>query len=274
LEGLAVKNGYHDLVPDWKPKVIKDSNWIHIPRTNAGVFGHLYKKKIVLFKNEYLTPFAGRLSGYIKRRGITIDTAKKWELGVDSENKRAIFIVRDTVGRLAVVIGRDVTGKSHVKYSNYVLDRLNHKLVPFIDHTREKDFVSPMKSCFLYGEQKAAAVLGGDSDRKVNDLIVVEGAMDVLKLWQFGFNAVGVLGSYPSETQIEKLVTLVPKKSRLIIMADADDAGRKLASSLGVALGDRLSVFNAILPEGIDPGDAMESQINEAIEKSKMIGLT
>ena len=270
LEGLAIKNGHHDLVPDWKPKKVKDSNWIHIPRTNVGVFGHLYKKKFVLFKDDYLQPFAGKLSGYIKRRGITIETAREWELGIDSENRRATFPVRDMQGRLAVVIGRDVTGKSRVKYSNYVLDKKNKKMVPFIDHDREKDFVSPMKSCFLYGEHKAFAVSNGDS-AAYSDLIVAEGPMDVLRLWQFGLNAVGILGSYASETQIEKIAMLVPRKYRLIIMGDPDEAGRKMASELGKSLKDRISVFNASLPEGIDPGEADEYQINEAIKKSAWV---
>ena len=272
LEGLAVKNGHTDLVPDWKPKRVGDRPWMSVPSTNAGQFRHLYtrKKKPVLFKDDYLKPFVGVLSGYLKTRGITLDTAREWELGVDKLHARATFTVRDHEGRLALVVGRDVTDTAWVKYSNYVLDRLHKRMQPFIDHRREHDFITPTKSYFLYGEHKAWKVMEGESNRRSKDLIVVEGAMDMLRLWQCGWNAVAILGSYASEVQVEKLITLVPKGGRLIIMADGDEAGRKMTNKIVEMIGDRLPVYDAQLDVDIDPGMLVESEIDEAMKDARL----
>ena len=276
LEGLAIRSGNGDLVPDWKPKNVNEKEWIPVPSTNASKFRHLYskKKRPVLFKDIYLEPFLGVLSGYLKSRGITKETARAWELGVDKRHGRAIFVVRDMEGRLAVVIGRDVTGRSRIRYSNYVLDRKNKRMEPFIDHKRERDFVSPTKSLFLYGEHKAKEMMQGGGDRRSSDLVVVEGAIDVLKMWQLGWNAVAVLGSFPSDTQMEKLVALTPRKGRLVIMADGDEAGRKLTGAIGKKLGKRLPVFDAQLDEGLDPGEATEDEIDDAMNSMATVNLT
>lgn len=280
LEGLAVSRGHGDLVPDWKPKKIEASDWYHIPSTNAGIFSHACKekKRPVLFRDDYLKPFLGRLSNHLIRRGITLDTAREWELGVDHENKRAIFTVRDYEGRLAAVIGRDVTDRSKVKYSNYVLDTFNGRMVPFIDHEREEDFRSPTKSFFLYGEFHAYKFLKGEAERPLAidrpHLIVVEGPTDVLHLWQMGWNVVAALGSYPSEMQAEKAVTLLPRGGKVVIMGDGDEAGRKFAKALGEKIGERCPTFNGILPDGVDPGDSDNKLIEEVFDTAQMFSLT
>jgi hypothetical protein len=276
LEGLAIQNGHPDLVPDWKPKKLGERPWLYVPSTNAGKFRHLYrkKKKPPLFRDVHLEPFKGVLSGYLKARGITLDTAREWELGLDRRNRRAIFPVRNMEGTLALLVGRDVTGRSRVKYSNYVFDKTYQAMVPFIDHQRESEFVSPAKSHFLYGEHKAWDVAHSSSDRRSTDLIVVEGAIDVLMVWQWGWNVVGVLGSYPSEVQIEKLVSLTPRGQRLVVMADGDEPGRKLTTAIGERIGSRVPVFDAQLDEGMDPGGATEQEIDEALSGACMIHLT
>jgi DNA primase len=230
----------------------------------------------VLFKDDYLEPFVGVLPGYLKRRGISLETAREWELGLDRDWGRAIFVVRDFKGRLGVVVGRDVTGQSRIKYSNYVLDRKNKKMIPFIDHEREHDFIGPTKSRFLYGEYQAWKVQDGsfDTGRRSKDLIVVEGAIDLLNLWQMGWNVVAVLGSFPSKTQLEKLVMLVPRGGRLIVMADGDKAGRKMTETINEALNKRVNVFDAQLSDDLDPGALSEEQASDVLGKVSMMALT
>jgi 5S rRNA maturation endonuclease (ribonuclease M5) len=272
LEWLAVQTGNEDLVPEWKPKKVKTSDWFYIPPTNAGVFARMveHEKKPVLFKDDYLKPFVGVLSAYLKDRGVNIETAKQWELGLDREYNRATFTVRDYQGRLAVVIGRDITGKSKVKYSNYVLDRRNKELVPFIDHDREEEFIGPTKSFFLYGEHLAWKVMNGEMERRSNDLILVEGPTDVLAVWQMGWNVVGVMGSYVSKPQIEKLVTLVPKNGRLVILADGDEPGEKLSKKASKDIDSRVPVYIGSLPDGADPGKASEQEIEEYLKTARV----
>lgn len=277
LEGLACHTGNKDLVPDDSFRDVKPKPWLFLKANNVAKFGHLYdeKKKPVLFKDVYLDLFIRMLPGYLKKRGLKLETAKAWEICFDRENRRAIFVMRDIGGRLAAVVGRDVTGNAWVKYSNYVLDRKNKRMVPGIDHDREEDFISPTKSLFLYGEHMAWKVCQGeDLSRKNMDLIVVEGALDALMLWQRGFNVVAILGSYPSDAQVEKLVMMTPRDARLVIMADGDDAGRKMTENLGGKTGSRVPTLDAVLPDGVDPGEATDEQIDDALRQATMFGLT
>lgn len=271
LEYLAARSGQFDLIPDWKPSSVTSTSW-HVHNVRVGVYtGRKQKAGAVFFREEYLERFSlGSLYGYLKNRGVTKETAIRWELGVDTKNKRAIFVLRDVEGRVGLVVGRDITGKAFAKYSNYVLDAISGELVPYIDHSREQDFRSPTKRFFLYGERESLLSRGKDP----RDLIVMEGAIDVLISWQRGYNAVGVLGSSPSEFQIEKMISLVPNGKRLVIAADGDDAGKKLVSEINRAIGRKIPVYCADLPEGKDPASISEEEMDFALNGAKIVGLT
>jgi len=274
LERLAINNGFDDLVPEWQPKKV-DRDWINVPATNIAAFRNTMRKKEepVFFEDQYIEPFTGLLSAYLKHRGILLDTAKAWELGVDKPNKRAMFIVRDMEGRLAVLIGRDTTNKSQIKYTNYVFDRKHKRFFPFIDHNREEDFIGPTKRFFLYGELFAKRV-HDDPYRKSNDLVVVEGPMDVLNVWQYGLNVVGVMGSYPSQEQVDKMIKLVPEGGRLITLMDADKAGRDCVTEIGRRAEMAVPILDAQLPEGLDLGDASKEEVFQAIGGAEILVLT
>lgn len=228
----------------------------------------MYKKKEPVYYDEkYLAPYLGVLSGYLRKRGITLDTARNWKLGLDKEHSRAIFPVFDCEGKLAVIVGRDITGRSKVKYSFYSLDTKNEKMCPFIDHERFSDFLSPTKSLFLYGEDKAFRVANVESDRITGDLIVVEGQMDVLNMWQLGYNVVATSGSMVSNVQLEKLITLLPKGGRLVVMGDGDSAGKKMIDHVGKVLKNRVPVYVAVLENGLDPGGLTETEARDILQK-------
>lgn len=275
LEYVAVHSGNQDLVPEWQPKKErKDEPWLRIPSTNVGVFGSMFEKKIVFFDEELIKPFVGRVSKYVLDRGITLDTARTWELGVDRVNRRAIFVLRDMEGKVAVVIGRDVSGRSKIRYSNYLWDKRDNEMVPFPDHSRDDDFEGPTKSFFLYGERLAWLHCKGEVERRSSDLVLVEGAVDVLKVWQLGWNVVALLGSHLSNNQIDKVVGLLPKNGRVIMMMDGDKAGRTCAKEAGSLLVERVPVMVATLSDGMDPGAAPQDEINDAIESAKVFSLT
>ena len=59
-------------------------------------------------------------------------------------------------------------------------------------------------------------------------LIIVEGFFDVMKLWQLGFKrAVSIMGSSLSVVQEELIKQATKSDSRIILMFDEDNAGRK-----------------------------------------------
>jgi DNA primase len=267
MEGLAIKSGNNDLVPDYKPRKPARTSWyfkkkrdrFDIPANN---------ERPVLFKDERLMPFHGVLSEYLIQRGITVETARTWELGKDSRFKRAIFPTRDYQGRLAVITGRDVTDKSRMKYSHYVLDTKSDIMMPYIPKERdENEFVRPTKKFFLYGEH-IYWPRRFEAEYQKQDLVVVEGPMDVLSMYQKGYNAVAIQGSYPSDYQVNKLVELTPRFGRLIVMADSDKAGENLTVGIIREIRNRVPVYDASLKTGYDPDSADKDDIEFALQNA------
>lgn len=259
IEGLAFLYGHTDLVDGGAVRSSRKGWYYREPRDRFDL--PRYEDRPVRFKDDYLEPFVGVLPGYLLDRGISIDTARKWELGKDKRYSRATFTVREYTGHLAMIIGRDITGKSLAKYSNYILDRVRKRMLPFLPRQRgENDFVRPTKKFFLYGEH-IHYPRRNDESYQSSDLIVVEGPMDVLRLDQYGYNAVGLLGSSPSAYQINKLVELAPRAGRVIAMADGDDAGRRLTKALEKQLKYRVSLYDAQLSDGMDPDGLSAEEI-------------
>lgn len=202
---------------------------------------------------------------YLKRRGISGHLAKKFGLGYapagwnhlleifkDSEallsagllikktegkgfydrfRDRIIFPIRDKRGRVIGFGGR-VLSQSEPKYLNSPETVLFHK---------NKE---------LYGLYEVCQI-----NRQPNYIIVVEGYMDVLALFQAEIPySVATLGTATSSDQILRLLSLTQE---VIFCFDGDEAGKKAAwrvleSSLSL-LQDGCSLRFLLLPDGEDP---------------------
>lgn len=95
-----------------------------------------------------------------------------------------------------------------------------------------------------------------------DELVVVEGYMDVIALYQAGFeNAVATLGTAFTERQMEQLWLLAPEP---IICFDGDRAGEAAAARaidrMLPMLREGHSFRFAFLPEGLDPDDLVRGQ--------------
>ena len=168
--------------------------------------------------------YMGQVPRYILTRGISIDTCKKYKIGHDKKRTAVIFPMIDRRMRLV--------GYTLRKYKGFP---------KYLHSTGMK------KSLFLYGEHIIR--------NKVDELIIVEGHIDVLKLNQFGYNVLGIQGSSVSDVQKNKILDVVSEKGIIYIMSDGDSAGRKLASELNDKLKERIHVKKITLKDGEDPGD-------------------
>lgn len=183
-----------------------------------------------VFSIDLLEPFAGGVPKYLlKERELELKVLQEWEVGYDREQQRAVFPVRDFDHNLVGLYGRDVIGKGHYHYWNWP------------------------KSQFLYGEDKIHL--------RCDRVVVVEGVIDALKLWQYGvrppaWNVVALFGSTPSEVQLTKLRRI---GQRVIVMLDGDQQGRAGASKVVGGLTGKLprgvGISRVDLPDGIDPSD-------------------
>ena len=162
----------------------------------------------------------------------------------DRFRDRVMFPIRDLRGRTLGFGGR-VMGDEQPKY-------LNSPETPVFHKGRE-----------LYGLYEAR-----QASSKLEQLVMVEGYMDVVALAQFGIhNAVATLGTATTEDHLSRLFRLV---SRVVFCFDGDRAGRQAASrALETALPQMIDGREArflFLPEGDDPDSLVRREGREAFE--------
>ncbi|BFM50816.1 DNA primase [Marinomonas sp. THO17] len=175
------------------------------------------------------------------RGGMLIE--KKDQAGhyYDRFRDRIIFPIRDSRGRVIGFGGR-AFGDEKPKY-------LNSPETPVFQKSQE-----------LYGLFEAK-----QNTQQLDQIIVVEGYMDVIVLAQHGItNAVATLGTSVNSNHIRKLFKLV---SKVILCFDGDKAGRSAAirgleASLPV-MQDEKQVRFLFLPEGEDPDSLVRKEGKE-----------
>lgn len=162
----------------------------------------------------------------------------------DRFRDRVIFPIRDLRGR-TIAFGGRVMGDDQPKY-------LNSPETPVFHKGRE-----------LYGLFEAR-----QASNKLEQLVIVEGYMDVVALAQYGVhNAVATLGTATTEDHLTRLFRLV---SRVVFCFDGDRAGRQAASrALETALPQMIDGREArflFLPEGDDPDSLVRREGTQAFQ--------
>ncbi|WP_282348095.1 DNA primase [Pseudomonas sp. PS01301] len=173
------------------------------------------------------------------------DSGKRY----DRFRDRVMFPIRDSRGRVIAFGGR-VLGDDKPKYLN-----------------------SPETPVFHKGQELYGLYEARKHNRNLDEIIVVEGYMDVIALAQQGLrNAVATLGTATSEEHLKRLFRVVPS---VLFCFDGDQAGRNAAwRALEAALPslqDGRKARFLFLPEGEDPdtlvraegSDAFRARINQ-----------
>ncbi|CAH1043592.1 DNA primase [Halomonas sp. TD01] len=162
----------------------------------------------------------------------------------DRFRDRVMFPIRDLRGR-TIAFGGRVMGDEQPKY-------LNSPETPVFHKGRE-----------LYGLYEAR-----QASSKLEQLVIVEGYMDVVALAQYGINnAVATLGTATTEDHLSRLFRLV---SRVVFCFDGDRAGRQAATrALETALPQMIDGREArflFLPEGDDPDTLVRREGSDAFQ--------
>ena len=162
----------------------------------------------------------------------------------DRFRDRIIFPIHDSRGRIIGFGGR-VLGDDKPKYLN-----------------------SPETAVFHKGQELYGLYEARKHNRQLNEIIVVEGYMDVIALAQQGLrNAVATLGTATSEEHIKRLFRVVPS---ILFCFDGDNAGRKAAwRALEATLGNLKDGQQArflFVPDGEDPDSLIRSEGLEAFQ--------
>lgn len=203
----------------------------------------------------------------LKNAGYTIEAMKEAGLFRDSQRQkgevypffrgRVMFPVLDFQGRCVAFGGRVLPeshggppDKSAPKYINSPETEIYHK------------------GRMLYGLSRARKVIGDGET-----VVVVEGYMDVIALWQAGFKgAVAPLGTALTENQIEEIWKTMPEDARTPVLCfDGDNAGQRAAARslerILPILKPDYSVKFAFLPEQHDPDSLIKDEGVAAMNK-------
>ncbi|WP_439859952.1 DNA primase [Pseudomonas sp. MBLB4136] len=173
--------------------------------------------------------------------GLLVENAESGKR-YDRFRDRVIFPIRDSRGRVIAFGGR-VLGDDKPKYLN-----------------------SPETPVFHKGQELYGLFEARKSNRDLDEIMVVEGYMDVIALAQQGLrNAVATLGTATSEEHLKRLFRLVPS---VLFCFDGDQAGRNAAwraleATLPNLQDGRRARF-LFLPDGEDPDTLVRSEGTDA----------
>ncbi|MBF7144271.1 DNA primase [Pseudomonas sp. hsmgli-8] len=169
--------------------------------------------------------------------GLLIENAETGKR-YDRFRDRVMFPIRDSRGR-TIAFGGRVLGDDKPKYLN-----------------------SPETPVFHKGQELYGLFEARKYNRNLDEVIVVEGYMDVIALAQQGLrNGVATLGTATSEEHIKRLFRIVPS---ILFCFDGDQAGRNAAwRALEAALPslqDGRKARFLFLPEGEDPDTLIRAE--------------
>lgn len=181
-----------------------------------------------------------RAQEYMESRGFIPETASHFEVGYDPSQDMVVVPIHDLRGNVIGVNGRSVQGK-------------RFKLSKNIERNK-----------ILFNLHRARR-MGGTA-------IVFESQFDVMKVHQAGFpNGVCFFGSHVSREQVSMLQRYF---DRIIIMTDADEAGRKAGHNISGLLKNKkvewaIYDWGVIYPHGAkDAGDLSEEEIRYCVNNS------
>lgn len=222
---------------------------------------------------------SGRLArSYLKGRGITEESARRFDLGYAPPTGRALV---DLARKKGLSLATMEEAGLVLQRGSEWRDRFRHRLMfPIADERgraigfggrilgegEPKYLNSPEGPLFSKGKLLYAAHLAREEIRKAGRAVVVEGYTDVLRAHQEGqMGVVGCLGTAFTPRQ----ASLLGRYSKKVVLVyDPDSAGVAASErGLDILLSQGLDVKVAHLPQGKDPFDFLAEEGGEAFQK-------
>lgn len=180
---------------------------------------------------------AWQLPAYLKERRIKSSTAREWNLGFCKSGRYANRLVIPIICPSGTSFtARDMGGTSSIRYLNPAE----------ADHRR--------------------LLIGWNMARLTGDLVICEGPLDAVKLWQHSISNVALGGKVLHDEQMAQIVDLSPDIAVTVMLDPEEEEAPMVAAQ-------RLSahftkVYIAKLPLGIDPGKSSRRQAYEALDNA------
>lgn len=217
---------------------------------------------------------------YLKGRGLTGEIARDFGLGFAPPGWDNLYkhLSSDTLQQKAMIdagllVENAETGKRYDRFRDRVMFPIRDsrgRIIAFggrvLGDDKPKYLNSPETPVFHKGQELYGLFEARKHNRNLDEIIVVEGYMDVIALAQQGLrNAVATLGTATSEEHLKRLFRVVPS---VLFCFDGDQAGRNAAwraleSTLSSLQDGRRARF-LFLPEGEDPDTLVRSEGTDA----------
>ncbi|MNX74973.1 DNA primase [compost metagenome] len=217
---------------------------------------------------------------YLKGRGLTGEIARDFGLGFAPPGWDNLFkhLSSDTLQQKAMIdagllIENAESGKRYDRFRDRVMFPIRDsrgRIIAFggrvLGDDKPKYLNSPETPVFHKGQELYGLYEARKNNRNLDEIIVVEGYMDVIALAQQGLrNAVATLGTATSEEHLKRLFRVVPS---VLFCFDGDQAGRNAAwraleATLSSLQDGRRARF-LFLPEGEDPDTLVRSEGTDA----------
>ncbi len=279
IEYLAKQAGM-----DPEKGIIRDPNYVE--KDLKGI------KKILIEASNYYRSMIhnnSSLKKYLEKRNLSDDIINKFELGYSGSRNNQLYTHLNSKGlNIDDAITAGLIKKSNHQSSEYYDFFRNRLIFPIKDHKSDiiafggraldnsniKYINSADSPLFKKSFQLYNINLAIEENRKIKDLIIVEGYMDVITLYQNNFKTtVAPLGTALTIYQLERAWKLCENP---IIMFDGDEAGQKASQRVSMLainhLKPDLSLRFCILPKNYDPDDFMlknsPKELNSLIDNS------
>ena len=257
-------------------KLLADRSGITIPENGyddsmSKLKNNIYEinRETAKFFHDYLMSPDGKWAlDYLTQRGLSVKTIKHFGLGAAPDSWTALLDHLKSKGySISDMLAANVIGKSQ---RGTYYDRFRKRVMFPVINVRGK--VIAFSGRAMPGDDKAGAKYVNTADTPVykksenlfgmnfaksfcdEQIILVEGNMDVISLHQAGFrNTVAALGTSFTNEQAN-LISRYTKE--IILMLDADAAGQKAVRRASEILKNTgLEVRVVVVPEGKDPDE-------------------
>ncbi|MEH6563856.1 MAG: DNA primase [Halopseudomonas sp.] len=253
------------------------------PRKDSPLYALLEQAAAYYRQQLRQHPKKQRAVSYLKQRGLTGHIAKTYDIGMAPpgwDNLMA-HLARDSSEVKALidaglVVENEDSGKRYDRFRDRIMFPIRDsrgRVIGFggrvLGDDKPKYLNSPETAVFHKGQELYGLYEAKQQNRQLQDILVVEGYMDVIALAQHGVtNAVATLGTATSEDHLKRLFRLVHS---VTFCFDGDKAGRQAAwralnSALPV-LEDGRHVRFLFLPDGQDPDSMVREEGQQAFEQ-------
>lgn len=243
----------------------------------------LMKKMCNIYVHNINTKHGKTALQYLTKREIDTKTVNFFLIGYSNQKEHIILkdhkkdIIQNTEDLIkAGILLSDSNGNYYNRFRNRIIfpirdnhGRINGFGARSLYNKKPKYLNSPETLIFKKRNQLYGFYEVKKTNSKIEKLLVVEGYIDVIILFQFKINyAVGTLGTFISSENIQ---TLFRTTDNIIYCYDGDSAGRLAAwRTLELSLPymkDKKNVSFIFLPEGEDPDSIIRKEGKVAFEK-------